>query len=378
MSSRSEFLANLGAPLLAQLTPQASVAVEGPMTGPEAQSGLQLLSGVRGALDDANGQRALLDRFWTLRTFDDQGTLAQALLVSKFAMDDQNQLAAIGHLSGKITNDLVRYYANVNMPLIVPATTYDRVTSQGYRNVFRLPTKDSTEGILHAKYVKRENRGKAIAVVYFDNNDVYGIDVARAVAGQARADGLTTFEVKLPTDRPDFDAAARSTAAQHPDLVFLSGLARDLGPMIPALRTAGFHGVFDGPSGFFDGALAPSYGDSIEGLVISTSMPPLQIVPSALAIKTNYEQHYGAMTPLAAFGYAATQIFITGVRRFPAIARITIARALAQPIAIDTLVGSFTFDPFGDPQDPNVYFYELRGGTFRYLRAAHPSSYIVR
>ena len=37
-----------------------------------------------------------------------------------------------------------------------------------------------------------------------------------------------------------------------------------------------------------------------------------------------------------------------------------------------------SFDAFGDTMDPNVYFYRLEGGTWHYVRAAHPSSYIVR
>ncbi|MBV8600298.1 MAG: branched-chain amino acid ABC transporter substrate-binding protein [Candidatus Eremiobacteraeota bacterium] len=382
--TRRAFAGGIGAALAAtaakgsaQINPQASVAVVCPLSGPESQAGTQLANGVRGALDDANGTRGLFDRFWSLRTFDDQGTMAQALLEAQFAINDLNQSAAIGHLGGKITNQLVRQYANAAMPLIVPATTLDSITQQGYRNVFRLPTKDTTEGILHARYVKKENRGKKIAVVSADGAD-YGPAVAFAFYKQTGGDGLTPFDARFPADRPDFDALARRIVAQGADLVFLSGLARDLGPLIPALRGAGYGGQFDGPSGFFDGALVPSYGSAVEGLTVSTSMPPLQIVPQAMAIKQNYEQHYGPMGPLAAFGYAATQMFVAAIRRGSTIARLGVMRTLAQPIAFDTIVGSFTFDAYGDANDPNVYFYQLQGGNWHYVRAAHPSGFIVR
>lgn len=384
MTSRRTFLggaAALGAaahalPASAQIAPQASVAVVGPLSGPAAALGQQLVNGVRGAFDDANGTRGLMDRFWTMRTFDDQNTLGNAMLVSRFAMDDQNQAAAIGHLSGQITSQLIRYYNDAVMALIVPAATADSITAQGYRNVFRLPTKDSTEGILHAKLVKAEKRGQKIAVVHTDGD--YGPDVARAFLKQTAADGLSPFDVTISHERPDINAAASTIVAQEPDLVFFAGLAPQLGPLIPALHATDWHGRFDGSAGFFDPGLWPSYGALVEGLVISTSMPPLQIVPSALAIKTEYESHYGPMSPIAAFGYSAAQIFITAVRRFNSTSRLMVARAIAQPIAIDTLVGEFQFDAFGDPMDPNVYYYELQGGTWHYLHAAHPSGYIVR
>ena len=102
--TRRAFAGGIGAALAAtaakgsaQINPQASVAVVCPLSGPESQAGTQLANGVRGALDDANGTRGLFDRFWSLRTFDDQGTMAQALLEAQFAINDLNQSAAIGH-----------------------------------------------------------------------------------------------------------------------------------------------------------------------------------------------------------------------------------------------------------------------------------------
>jgi branched-chain amino acid transport system substrate-binding protein len=269
----------------------------------------------------------------------------------------------------------VRTYNDGNVGLIVPAATTDSITGQGYRNVFRLPTKDSAEGLLHAKFVKAEKRGKRIAVVYQDGD--YGPEVANTFRQQTSGDGFATFDIKLAHDNPDFGSALRTITGNQADLVFFAGLAPALGALIPALRNAGWNGAFDGSAGFFDPGLWPSYGKQTEGVIVSSSMPPLQNVPAAVAIQTQYEQRYGPMTPIAAFAYAAAQIFIAAVRRFNSTSRLMVARAIGQPIAFDTLVGSFTFDPFGDPQDPNVYYYQLQNGVWRYVRAAHPSSYIV-
>jgi len=358
------------------VAPVASVAVIGPLSGAAAQAGQQLVNGVRGAFDDANTTGALLNHFWSLRPFDDQNTLANAMLMSRFAIDDATQSLVIGHLSGKVTSAVIRTYSDNNIALVVPAATTDSITSQGYRNVFRLPTKDSTEGLLHAKFIKKEKSGQRIAVVYQDAD--YGPDVARTFLGQIAGDGLTPIDIKLAHTLIDFANVASGIVSAQADVVFFAGLAPALGPLIPALKTAGWSGAFHGSAGFFDGGLWPTYGKSIDGLVVSTSMPPLQIVPSAVAVKSQYEQRYGPMTPIAAFAYSAAQIFITAVQRFNSTQRLLVARALTQPIAFDTLVGSFTFDPFGDPQDPNLYYYQLHDGAWHYLRADHPSSYIVR
>ena len=385
MTSRRAFLGGAAAvatttaasPASAQLAPLASVAVVGPETGGLAAVGQQMVNGVRGCFDDINGLRTTVStRFWSVRPFDDQNTLANAMLVSRFAIDDINQSGAVGHLSGKITSQVLRYYADANMPLIVPAATTDSITAQGYRNVFRLTTKDSVEGLLHAKFVAAEKRGKKVAVIYLDGD--YGPEVAGTFLKQTGGDGLNPVDVKLSNDRPDIEGAVSTIVQSQADLVFFAGLAPVLGRIIPGLRNAGWNGQLDGSAGFFDPGLWPSYGKQVEGLIISTSMPPLQIVPAALAIKSQYEGTYGPMSPVAAFSYAAAQIFVTAVQRFGSTSRVMIARAIAQSIPLQTLVGTFTFDAFGDPMDPNVYFYRLEGGTWHYVRAAHPSSYIVR
>ena len=386
MTSRGRFLAgSLAASASAALTPagaqtlalQTSVAVLCPLTGPDASSGQALVNGVRGAIDDANFTRLPNDRFYALRTFDDQNTVAFALLSSRFAIDDQTQSVAIGHLSGKVTDAVLQFYANANMPIVVPAASTDSLTAHGYRNVFRLPTKDTTEGILHARVVKRDKRGSKIAVVSFAQAD-YGPAVASAFARQAQADGLSATPVQIDADSPDYPAAARAALAAQPDLVFIAGLARDLGGIIPALRTAGYRGNFNGSQGCFDAGLAPSYGDAVEGFIVSSSMPPLNQVPAISRIKVDYESRYGGLNPISAFGYAAMQMVVTASRRMGTNSRIVLARAFAQPIAFDTMVGSFTFDPFGDTNDPNVYFYQLTKGNWSYLHAAHPSGYIGR
>ena len=370
--------ASIATPAQAQIAlPQASMAAVGPMSGSDRQLGDQFFAGVRASLDDANGTRGLMDRFWMLRTGPTIKIRSRPPCCSRTSRSKiRTSSLAIGALNGKITDQVARYYSESGMPLIIPATTLDSITTHGYRGIFRLPTKDSVEGILHADYVKREKRGTRIAVLYQDGD--YGFDVANGFLQRAHANGLNPFDLKFARDKPDFSAVARSVVAQNPDLAFLAGIARDIGPIVPALRQAGFKGAFDGSAAFFDGGLWPSYGNAIDGVIVSTSMPPLQIVPSAYSIKNEFEQRYGPMSPISAFAYAATQIFVAAVRRAQSTARQVVALTISRPIAFDTLVGSFTFDPFGDPNDPNVYFYQLSSGNWRYLRAAHPSSFIVR
>ena len=144
-----------------------------------------------------------------------------------------------------------------------------------------------------------------------------------------------------------------------------------MGGILPALRTAGYAGPIFASQGFFDPLTSTKFAAAAEGMIVSSSMPPLQLAPSDFRVRNNFEQKYGPMTPLSTFAYAATQIAIAGVTRTGASDRIGVARALSYATPFDTVLGSLTFANDGDPSNPNVYFYTIKNGEWAYVHAAH-------
>jgi branched-chain amino acid transport system substrate-binding protein len=353
-----------------------TIGVVAPFSGDAAHAGEQIGNGVRGAVDDANQTRGSLDKIFQVRTFDDQNLLATALVNAQFACEDSAVMAVVGHLSGRITEAVLRTYVSNQVPLLVPASTYDPITTHGYGNVVRLTVKDSTEGHLAAKYVNATVKPKSVVALYQDGD--YGVDVANGFQDQMKGDKVASRVVGFSWDKPDFAAVAKTVLAQTPDAVFFAGLVKDMGGALPALRSAGYAGPFFGSQGFFDPATIQKYQNLAEGLTISTSMPPLQVAPSAYRTLINFQQRYGAMTPIAAFSYAAAQIVIAIIHRTGAADRLAVQRALGFSSAYDTVVGPIVFQNDGDPQDPNVYFYTVKDGNWKYAQAAHPSSFVLK
>ena len=110
----------------APLAGTVTIGVVAPFTGDAIRFGEQLGNGVRAAIDDTNLLRGMLQKAFLMRTFDDQNLLASGLINAQFACDDATIVCVIGHLSGRITDAALKTYVNNSMPLIVPATTYDR------------------------------------------------------------------------------------------------------------------------------------------------------------------------------------------------------------------------------------------------------------
>ncbi len=351
----------------------STIAVAVPLSGPLRRSGEQIGDGVRQAVDDYNRAKSSFERGFLMRAFDDQNALAGALVAADFATNDTTVIAVIGHLSASATVGTERSYGIASMPLIVPTSSADAVTQQPQHKLVRLATRDTDEGRLHAIRALEDDRPKSVVTVMQDGD--YGNDVARAFASYVDEKKLPSRIVVFGIEKPNYAGAATAVVEQKPDLVFLAGTVKDMGPLVAQLRTAGYTGAFRAPQGFFDAGTAAL---GLDGIVVSSSMPPLALAPSVFQIRQDFESRYGAMTPLNAFGYASAQIAIAAVKRAATVSRVAVLQALQTPIPFATVVGQFTFNGRGDSFDPNVYFYKLDQGKWAYQRAAHPSTFIIR
>jgi branched-chain amino acid transport system substrate-binding protein len=379
--SRSDFLGSLGATSVAatspfpQITPSISIALCAPLSGPAKAIGDRLSKGVQAAINDSNELAGTLARTYAMRPFDDQNTPANASMVSSFATGDSSVIAAIGHVSSDATLQGIANYGPAQLALIVPLCTDDRVTATQYRNVFRLPTKDSFEGQIFARTVLAQYKPK-LPYIFVQDAD-YGADVANGfIAAMTEAKVPAQYQQFRYTGA-DFAAVADKALAVQPDYVFLAGTVGDMGPIVAALRTKGYSGPLGASQGFFDpGTL--KLGAGADGMMISTSMPYLPFAPSTVRARQQFETHFGTLDAFAAFGYAATQIIISAVTRTNAGGRGATVTAIAQGVPIDTMTGTYSFNSFGDPLQPQLYYYTLKDGKFTYLKQAHPSTFMLK
>ncbi len=141
------------AQILPGYTPTFRFSVVCPQSGPDGRLGKQLIAGVRGAVDEINRDRPSYQPLVLYNAYDDHNSAAEATVQADFATGAPDAMAVIGHLSAATTLATLQVYSNAQLPLIVPTVTDDRITERGYRNVFRLPAKDSDEGSLVAAYV---------------------------------------------------------------------------------------------------------------------------------------------------------------------------------------------------------------------------------
>ncbi|MFN2448253.1 MAG: branched-chain amino acid ABC transporter substrate-binding protein [Candidatus Baltobacteraceae bacterium] len=366
LAARAQFNGRFQQPL--------TIAVNAPLSGSGAQGGREIANGVQGAIDETNRVGGTFGTAFQMRTFDDMDALAQSIVNVQFAAADSTVVAMVGGYDGSLLAASLQSYANEQMPLLVAGSTADQVTARGYRNVWRLPAKDSVEGQLAADFLARREHPKLVIAVAQEGD--YGPDVAQGFVNGAKASKLNALAYLFPYDKPDYRAAASALAQKQPDYVYLCGVTASLGPLIPALRAAGYKGKFGASQGFYNGAALQAYGQDLAGGIISTSAPPLERAPDFANALADFRRGY-AVTTLSAFGYAAAQIVISAVRRTGATSRLATMTALQAPVQYNTMAGPFQFTYSGDAIDPLVYFYTVTGGKLRFIAPSHVTSFVL-
>jgi branched-chain amino acid transport system substrate-binding protein len=380
---RSAFLAGMGgvagSTQVAQVqlfTASIRIAVVGPMSGAAGALGKQLARGAEGAADELNRFRAGYAPAVLIDVFDDHDTTADAIVQAGFATGDPNTIAVIGHLAVAPTYNALSVYAKANCPLIVPTVTDDSITAQGYRNVFRLPTRDAIEGGFLADYAITRQGYKVPHVVAQDGD--YGLAVAAGFLQRAGALKMNALGTKFSFENPNYDDAANTIISHAPDCVVLCGNVQDMGPIMPALIAKGYTGKFMASQGFFDPLTTITYAKEATGMVVSTSMPYFPLAPSSQEAVRDYTANIGPLGPVAAFGYAGVQLIEAAAQRSGASNRLALLRAFQTGGPYQTIVGNYTFNPEGDQLTPNCYFYTVRDGKFAYDRQAKATGFMLK
>lgn len=354
--------------------PQINIAVNVTLSGPMQKYGQEVVKGVQAAIDEQNRFNTLLSNAWGIRPYDDRDDPGVASSNASVAAADFNCIGVVGNLTAPMTLAALSRYANVGFAVICPTVTADSVTKRGYHNIYRLPTRDSTAGRLFATAVLGDKRGVSAIAVAFDGD--YGYDVAGGFVTQAQNDHHSAQVLLFPLQKTDPVQAARTVLDRSPGYVFLAGKSAELGPVADAMRTLGYSGEFGAADGFYNSETISTYAKPLKGAYVASPMPPIDRVPSAVALVTDFEREVSQITTQSAFGYAAAQLIIAVSQRGNATSRQSLLSTLQRGGTFTTLVGQFAFNITGDPLIPNIYLYTVDADGFKFDRPAVRTGFV--
>ncbi len=357
-----------------QYLQQLTIAVNVTLSGSLEKYGREVVKGVQAAVDEQNRFNAPISHVWGMRALDDRNDPGVAASNANVAAADFTVVGMVGNLTAPMTLAALSRYANMGFAVIVPTVTADAVTKRGYHNVYRLPAKDSTSGRLFAQSALDGKRGVPAIAVSFDGD--YGNDVANGFVAQAKLDRHPADTLIFPLHSTDPTQAAHTILDRSPGFVFLAGKSAEMGPIADALRASGYTGDFGAADGFYSSDTIAAYAKSLDGALVASPMPPVDRVPSAVQLLTDFEREVSQITTQSAYGYAAAQLMIAAAQRNTATSRQSLLISLQSGGVFTTLVGQFAFNIAGDPLIPNIYLYKVTPDGFKFARPAIRTGFV--
>ncbi len=246
----------------------------------------------------------------------------------------------------------------VNLPGGCDSTEPDKYYPAGTRNYTRVVAHDQYQGAALAEFMK----DKGVTKLYVLNDkEAYGLGIATTTRKAAEFVGIDVvgFEAWDPK-AASYEALMKKIQSSGADGVFLGGLIDENGAQLIKDKVAVL-GPNDGdvqlfaPDGFTQQSTIDDTGQAVRGMFMSIAGVPIdQFSGPAQEFADTFTAEYlsgGAqIDPYAIYGAQAAQVLLDAIEASDGTRTDVIAKMFAIEVE-NGLLGSFTFDENGDPQD---------------------------
>jgi branched-chain amino acid transport system substrate-binding protein len=346
-------------PAPAQVTVKIGHAA--PLTGSIAHMGKDNESGVRLAVDEANGKGLTIGGqkvVFEMLSEDDEGKPDKGPIVAqKFA--DAKVAGVVGHLNSGVTIPASSVYNQAGIPMISGSATNPQLTEQGFSVTFRTVGRDDQQGPAIASFLVAQTKPKLVAIV--DDATSYGEGLANEVEKSLKAAGITVLPREKGTDKQtDWKAVLTKLRGKKPDAVFFGGMDAAAAPLMKQGRELGMKAVFAFGDGACSDKMRELAGEASEGLICSQAGIPVQA--SSKGFLEAYKAKFGTDPVIyAPFTYDAANLLIAAMQKADSVDPSKYLPELKK-ISYEGASGKVEFDEKGDRKDAEMTIFTMKAG----------------
>lgn len=240
------------------------VGLLAPLAGDNVNVGLSMKEAVQLAIKDLNLEGTtiqLVER--------DSGCQAdKAKVAAEELITKEKVVAIIGDNCSGATLAASTLATQYKVPMISPASTSPRLTTEAGDYVFRTIPSDAGQGVFAADLISKAGL-KRLGVLY--SNEPYGQGLAEVVKAQFEKDGGTVVAYEaVEREATDVSAAIGKIKAAKPDSLYIvSGAAAQNAASLLAVKAAGLSVKLYGAEGFTDKTILNDAADAAEGLTVT-------------------------------------------------------------------------------------------------------------
>jgi branched-chain amino acid transport system substrate-binding protein len=357
--------------------PTYIIAYEGPLSGGNAQLGLNMKYAVILAIDAANLGRTFGPLPFTLqfKAADDQGSPTVSPTVASELVSNPKVMAVVGPAFSGATAAAEPTYAAAHLATVSPSATAPLLATKGWHTFFRVVADDNAQGPADAQFIAKVL--KAHSVYSVDDSSTYAVGLVTAFDREATALHLTLHHQTAPatsqcgtgnTGNVDqYPALATTIKSSEAQVTFYAGYYCDFALLAKALRTAGYKGALMSDDGSLDPHYVKDAGAAVaDGTFISCAC-------ADLSTNKAYASFYAGFKQLAGFpvgtysleAFDATNVIIDVMKSlWPHVTRAGIVAGLHK-VTYRGLTKVVHFLPNGDIAGKAVYIYHVVKGNIR-------------
>ena len=339
---------------------QIKFAVAGPITGPNAAFGAQLVNGVEQAVADINAAGGLNGQKIELVKGDDVSDPKQGVSVANKFVGDGVKFV-IGHFNSGVTIPASDVYVENGILMVTPAATNPTLTEKGKWNVFRTCGRDDQQGEVAGKYLADKAKGKKVAVVH--DKTTYGKGLADETKKAMNKYGVKEVLYEgVNTGEKDFSALVSKIKASGADYVYWGGLHTEGGLIVRQMRDQGVKAVLMSGDGITSDEFASIGGPGVEGTLMTFPPNPMKR-PEAAEIVKKFEAKNFKPESYTLYSYAAVQIIKQAAEQAKSLDPKKVAEVMHAGKPFKTVIGDIAYDKKGDITRADYVMYTWKKGA---------------
>jgi branched-chain amino acid transport system substrate-binding protein len=317
------------------------IAVEGPMTGAQASTGIDMADGAALAVAQINAAGGVDGVQLKLLKLDDNATAAGGIAAERKAVA-AGAFAVVGPFNSSVGVANLSRYKKAGLPIV-------RLTSSVKTEGFGATTQpmDSQVAPVEINEITNVLHATKPAIIY--DTSTYTAGIAKQVkAGLAKAGDPAVAMVSVTSTQTNYASAVSKVAASHPGLLYISAYGAEAGAIAKAASTANTGKCFvdlaaQGPD-FVTAATQP-----VASACLSSGVPSAQQFAGASQYVTNYQSTFHTSPGTwGTFTYDSVEILAAALQQAgwhqkgasSALTRVRDYQGITGPITIATSTGN--------------------------------------
>lgn len=354
--------------------PTYTIAYEGPLSGGNAQLGLNMKFAVQLAINQANSGKTFGALPFTLKFTDedDQGSATQSPAAAQALIDNSSVVGVVGPAFSGATKAAEPDFSQANLATVSPSATAPALATQGWKNFFRVVADDNAQGPADAEYIAKVLKDKSVYSI--DDASAYAVGLVSAFDTAAHSQyKLTVTHDEDPGTTQcqagtgnvqEYGAEATKVKASGAKVVFYAGYYCDFALLAKQLRAAGYTGQLMSDDGSLDPHYIAQAGASVaKGTVISCACADISKTTTAKSFVSSFKKLAGfAVGTYSAEAFDATNAIIDVMKGLSKVTRSAVVTGLHK-VDYPGITKTVKFKSNGDISGTAVYVYKVKGSS---------------